>query len=256
VPSLSHFLDPTLLALLALGTGLGLSSRDALHDVRRRVRVGAALAWGAWFVVWLLASPWFASLCARRLEPAPTDLAAALAGSDPARRVMVVLSGGLKPRGPDGSLLERLYGNSTERIVAAARVYREHGFGHVIVTGASLDDGPRTDMAEAMAQMLVALGVPRDRIHLEPEALDTKQNAIFSARLIRELPVDRIVVVTSALHMPRAVWEFQRAGLTVIAAPVDYEPPPPPGVDAWLPSAGGLVLSHRCVHELLGRLKP
>jgi uncharacterized SAM-binding protein YcdF (DUF218 family) len=103
---------------------------------------------------------------------------------------------------------------------------------------------------------MAALGVPREKILLETESTDTKENALFSAQRLRELQPTRVVVVTSALHMPRAVRWFARAGLQVIPAPVKLDPPPPEGVRGLIPSSPALFRSDRVLHELFGRLEP
>ncbi len=65
----------------------------------------------------------------------------------------------------------------------------------------------------------------------------------------------RVVLVTEAYHMWRSAQAFESAGLRVIPAPVAFSGSS--GADlstAWLPSAQGLSLSWRSLHELVGVL--
>jgi uncharacterized SAM-binding protein YcdF (DUF218 family) len=89
---------------------------------------------------------------------------------------------------------------------------------------------------------------------VEGQSRDTRDNAGLSAPMLAAAQVDTIVLVTSAMHMPRAAALFRSRGLTVIPAPVtDYSPAD--GVyTRWLPSAGGLDDSRNAVYELLGGL--
>ena len=105
-----------------------------------------------------------------------------------------------------------------------------------------------------MAEFLQALGVPRSAIWLERRSRNTAGNAQFVARWAATLPErPRILLVTSALHMPRALLEFRAAGLDVVPAPTDYEARGvPPGILAYLPDAAALEGSSRAFKELVG----
>ncbi len=107
-----------------------------------------------------------------------------------------------------------------------------------------------------MADFLAALGLPPSAILLERSSRDTNGNARYVARWATTLPKPpRILLVTSALHMPRALAEFQAAGLDVIPAPADYEARTlPPGVLRFLPDADMLSASSRAFTEVVGWL--
>ena len=80
--------------------------------------------------------------------------------------------------------------------------------------------------AAGAAQLLTALGVPRERLILEAKARDTYENAVFLKEELGKLgllgPGTRWVLITSAYHMPRAMAAFRAAGFDVEAWPVDY----------------------------------
>lgn len=111
-------------------------------------------------------------------------------------------------------------------------------------------DGTYT-LADAMATALREdFGVPVKWV--ERRSRDTAENAAFSAQLLRKDGVTRIVLVSDAMHMPRAKAVFERAGLEVIAAPTMFFGKQAYSVHAWLPSAEGMRRSWYAVYELLG----
>ena len=105
-----------------------------------------------------------------------------------------------------------------------------------------------------MGEFLAALGVPHSAILLEGNSRDTNGNARYVARWAATLPErPRILLVTSALHMPRALLEFKAAGLDVVPAPTDYEARTlPPGILRFLPDADMLSASSRAFTEVVG----
>ena len=112
--------------------------------------------------------------------------------------------------------------------------------------------------AEAMAVVLRALGVPASALRLEGRSRNTRENAQLSLALARQVGAKRVLLVTSALHMPRALAVFQGvfagSGVTMIPAATDAEAlgDEPRGWAAWLPDAKSLEWSSRSVKEVLG----
>src|SRR5262249_29681125 len=97
------------------------------------------------------------------------------------------------------------------------------------------------------------LGVPRDRIIVESKSRNTAENAAFAKQLAMPQPGERWLLVTSAIHMPRAVGAFRKVGFAVDAYPVDYQTASPQGL--WTLSAslmGGIGMMDRAVHEWTG----
>lgn len=253
----ARLVDPLFLVLVVSLVAV-IALRRGLRGARPRARRAAALAAIAWALLWVAGTPVAAATLTRALEVPADDpaLAGSLRDVDPARVAMVVLGGGMRSGPPSAPPLERLHGGSLPRAMGAARIWKEHRCGTVVVTGAS-GTPVRDDMAVGMRDLMVALGVPSDVILLEPDAIHTRQNAERSLALLRARGTfDRIVVVTSALHMRRSLAEFRRAGVEAVPAPVDHLGYAPAGVIGWVPSSGGLWLTSKAVHEVLGRLKP
>lgn len=105
------------------------------------------------------------------------------------------------------------------RSVYAVRAFRSGGFRRVVISGGKLGYPQSPSVARAMADFIVAGGVPREAITLEERSLSTHENALYTAELIRDWPGTK-VLLTSDCHIRRARRAFARAGITVIPAPV------------------------------------
>jgi uncharacterized SAM-binding protein YcdF (DUF218 family) len=111
-----------------------------------------------------------------------------------------------------------------ERITAAADLARRFPEARLILSGGASHvflSEPVTESAIA-ADVLIGLGVPRQRIELEERSRNTCENAIESILVAKPRPGEAWLLVTSASHMPRAVACFRAAGFSVIPYPVDY----------------------------------
>ena len=89
---------------------------------------------------------------------------------------------------------------------------------------------------------------------LEERSRNTSQNAVFTADILARRGIDRILLVTSAIHMPRSKALFEAQGLEVIPAATDHEVQAIPGWRNWLPSTDALDGSSRAIKEIVGRL--
>jgi uncharacterized SAM-binding protein YcdF (DUF218 family) len=140
------------------------------------------------------------------------------------------------------------------RTDTAARLYDAGRAPLIIVSGAALDGG-RSE-ATVMASALERDGVPAAAIVQENHSLTTHQNAVYTAQILRARGIRSFLLVTSALHMPRAMASFQRQGLTPIAAasPPQIVVPDEPDFSFWLPDLRTLNASRSIVKEYLGML--
>ncbi len=134
--------------------------------------------------------------------------------------VIVMLYGGFRGGGNPFSASERLAPGTLERAAAVFKLYKNTGLHLVISGGAPFSAEPE---AEAAAAYLEELGVPADRIIPEKASRDTYENAAFTFRICRERGFKRVILVTSAYHMPRAVLLFKKTGFgPVTPFPVAY----------------------------------
>lgn len=97
----------------------------------------------------------------------------------------------------------------------AALYYRQARYSQIVLSG-----GPPGDSSAALAlrQFLLVQGVPEEVIRLEGASRNTRENALFTAELLRNTP-GRKLLLTSDYHMYRAARAFERAGLEVATLP-------------------------------------
>jgi len=175
-----------------------------------------------------------------------------VASSAPQAQAVVLLGGGIRPAGLDGSAANM--GAAADRMWMAAELMRAGKAPVVVLSGGSNPTESATSEAQAMQQVLLALGVPQAAMRLEERSRNTRQNASETAALLLPQGQRRILLVTSALHMRRAVRLFQAQGFDVIPAPTDHE-----GrlrllwQDAW-PEADALEGSARAIKEVVAEL--
>lgn len=135
----------------------------------------------------------------------------------------IVLLGGIGDEVVASETGQPAYNDNVERLTAAHRLLAEGRARYVIVTGA-VERPERAEWGEAkvLARQLEAWGIDRGRILLEEQARNTHENAIHSERIARERGFDKVLVITSAFHMPRAEECFAAVGMKVDTFVVDY----------------------------------
>ncbi len=243
-----RFLDPLVLICVALGVVLYLAFRDGPPRTAagRRGRVAAWVVWGA---LWGLSTPYVANTLTVWTETRGPDLRVALAGLDHEKVALVVLAGGIRTYDQSSPPRERLDASSTQRVLTASRLWKQQRFGLVVLTGSPAAE------TEGMRDLMTTLGVPNDRIVGEDRSLNTRENAAYSATILREKGAETVVVVTSATHLRRAVKDFAAVGLTVIPAAAEVIGKARTGIDSFLPSAFSVAQTHVCLHELFGYVR-
>ncbi len=170
-------------------------------------------------------------------EAGPFDAVAVLGGG-----LQVVPGGGIElgPQGERVALGARLFlAGRTPLLVATGPVVRRAGEGYSV--------------AEATCRYWGSLGVPEEATVALTGPSCTKEEIAALARLVRKRGWRRIGLVTSAVHMPRAMRLAHRAALPATPLPADHL-----GAGdrfrlrSIVPSADGLAVSRAVWWELLG----
>ncbi len=89
------------------------------------------------------------------------------------------------------------------RLEAAGNAYEEHPV-PIVVCGAQGPDEPMPE-AEAMRNYLVQRGIPEDAILMDGESFNTRQNLENAKKLLADYPAERVLIVSSDYHVPRAM---------------------------------------------------
>jgi uncharacterized SAM-binding protein YcdF (DUF218 family) len=119
---------------------------------------------------------------------------------------VVVLGAAMAAPGVPGPALRR-------RLEHGVAVFLARDAAHLLVSGGVV--GPPPAEAHVMRDLALARGVAAERIIVEDMARNTFENAVYSGRIMRERGWRRVVVVTDAFHLPRALYVFRRLGLEV-----------------------------------------
>ncbi|SFN10764.1 YdcF family protein [Dokdonella immobilis] len=167
--------------------------------------------------------------------------------SPPLPSTIVVLSGGISREPRDAGDFAALGEYSLRRLFAAVDRFEAHSDGRLVISGGEGQYGiAESALMGALAQRL---GVPSGAISLETASRSTWQNAQF----VRALAIpQRIGLVTSALHLPRAIYAFEQTGFEVCAWPADSRYAGPNSIGYYLPSSSALDKSDAAIHEMVG----
>jgi len=137
------------------------------------------------------------------------------------------------------------------RLRAAAYLQRQTHLPLLVTGGAP--DGQGESEAVLMARSLKDdFGV--EARWVESNSINTNQNAILSAQLLRKENIQQILLVTDAIHMPRARWAFEHVGLLVVPVPSHFVASRDFHLASFIPNAQSLKNSHYAIHEWLGLL--
>jgi uncharacterized SAM-binding protein YcdF (DUF218 family) len=173
----------------------------------------------------------------------------------PSGRVAVIVlgAGGFTARDWDNASYSVVGTISAERVREAARVYDLVDPEWVIASGGRLEsDEPDSPTGIAMRQALIDQGVVADRILLMTEARNTYEEATALKPLLRRIGADYAVLVTSSVHMRRAMGTFKAGGVSVIPAIARNTSLDSDWSDWWLPSESGLQEAGAIAHEYVG----
>lgn len=167
--------------------------------------------------LWLASTPLFASFALRTLEQKYPLLAIA---ETPSADVAIVLGGGVRPPNVDNPYPD--LAEAADRILHTIRLWRAGKVKMILVTGGSVAlRSNMTSEADAMNQILITLGVKRDVILIESVSRNTHENAVNSKTIWDQQGFTSGLLITSALHMPRALNVFAAQKLTLKPVPID-----------------------------------
>ncbi|MBS1626690.1 MAG: YdcF family protein [Bacteroidetes bacterium] len=114
-------------------------------------------------------------------------------------------------------------GASGDRFIQTAQLYHQGIVQKIVVTGGSGSLLNNIDEAQGIKQELLKTGIPDSVILLERKARNTYENAIYSKQILDSVHLQApYVLVTSAMHMPRAKKSFDKAKIPVIIYPSDF----------------------------------
>lgn len=166
---------------------------------------------------------------------------------------IIVLGGALQP---DLSIVwdQPHLNDQAERLVAFAALALEHPTLRLVYAGGPASGEGDVTEAEVARRLLASLGLDTSRILFEDRSRNTHENAIHTADRLQPDDSQTWLLVTTAMHMPRAVGAFRAAGFRVLAYPVDYRSSGEPGLSLLPSLTTNLERLDYAAHEWLGLL--
>jgi uncharacterized SAM-binding protein YcdF (DUF218 family) len=238
-------LYPTSLVLLLLLGSVLLRKRE----VGRRVCFWLAVA-----LLLLCGNGWVVGALTKRLEwqylpPNPV----------PQADCILILSGGTLSRIPPRPTVEVT--DAGDRVLYGAYLYRQGKSTNIICTGGLANAATgQPAYADDMAELLENIGVPTDAIIRENKAGNTREHALCLGTVLQDHHFKRVLLVTSAMHMPRSIGVFRRLCpfIEVIPAPTDFHVTKRMSIPwyqqlvAFIPTPQHLSEFSDAMHEYLG----
>ncbi len=217
------------------------------------------LIWSGLAVLWLSSTPLISNLAIRATEGrAERGLAADASEAD----AIVVLSEGRAVAPGKAAVSEW---NDADRFFGGVELFKAVKSPLLVFTGGASPWEPSAEPeGDVLAGYAKAMGVPEGQIVKTPPVMNTAEEAQAVATLLRSRlsgPAwrggpPRVLLVTSAFHMPRARRLFERAGVSVIPFPVDFKVSAGgalSGLD-FLPTGAALRQTEMAMREGYGRL--
>jgi uncharacterized SAM-binding protein YcdF (DUF218 family) len=156
------------------------------------------------------------------LQPFERPFPSSIDPSNDAQAIVVLASGIQYPTVP-GLPVARLGSDTHERCQYGAYLHKHWRPLPVLVSGRGNQPGPNAPpYAILMKDALVMEGVPQALIWSETGSHTTHEDAVYSAEILRQKGIKKIVLVTDAYHMWRAELSFRKQGLKVVPAACGY----------------------------------
>jgi len=236
----SFFLPPGIFVVLLLWLSLWLKKRE--RNASKLLSIVATF-------IYLLSTPYVGNLFLWSLEnkycPPST-----IEGD-----VILMLGGGAIPNTPDIEGKGHLYGSGANRLLTTARLYQKTKL-PIILSGGQVfaDSGFEAVIAK---RQLIDLGVPENKIVLEPTSRNTSESAQNVKKVLQSFHFKRPILVTSAFHMERSVRTFSKNNIDVIPFPTDYKNSSYPSLSFYnvIPSTGGQNSVGMALHEYFGMVR-
>ncbi len=165
---------------------------------------------------------------------------------------IVVLSSGAFNR-------HTLGGDTFNRLFEGFKLYKEYRVPLIVSGGRAVST---FSLAKAMKNVLVSIGVDKRYVITEDKSDDTYQNALYVLKICQKKDFSRIILVTSAYHMPRAMLLFNRIkyidktgnfkNIKIIPYPADFKTDMHYNTYSYFPQLGYLSISSEALHEYVG----
>lgn len=215
-----------------------------IRDNRRFVKLSLVFVWIIFFIG---STGWFSTILSKQFErqyPVVTTV-------NPDIHWVVVLGGGVLT-GVEAPANFRLTQGSIYRLLEGVRLYRQLPKATLLLSGGDKKHPVTQSTAASMGQLTALFQIPKASIVLEPFSINTAQEAVTIKKHVGSEP---FYLVTSAIHLPRAMALCHKQGLHPVAAPANYRYPDEDTnnwISHFLVKPSHWVFIQNLWHEVLG----
>ena len=194
----------------------------------------------------IMTNGWFVNQCYLAYETPQTNLKKPY-------QWCIILGGGMMRSGEGYRT-----GETADRFVQPLLLYKKGLVKKLLITGGNvnikglkIDD---TQESNKVKEVLIAMGVAEKDIYLEENARNTHENATYTKKMLAPYLAEEMVLVTSAMHMPRAKACYIREGIKVVVYPADImKKDTPSGIlDLVIPQERNLSKFAELIREMAG----
>ncbi|MFM1934044.1 MAG: hypothetical protein RL360_924 [Bacteroidota bacterium] len=194
----------------------------------------------------LMTNGWFVNQCYLAYETPQTSLKKPY-------QWCIILGGGMMRSGEGYRT-----GETADRFVQPLLLYKKGLVKKLLITGGNvnikglkIDD---TQESKKVKEVLIAMGVAKKDIYLEENARNTHENATYTKKMLAPYLADEMVLVTSAMHMPRAKACYIKEGIKVVVYPADIKKKDTPSgiLDLVIPQERNLSKFAELIREMAG----
>ena len=194
----------------------------------------------------VMTNGWFVNQCYLAYETPQTSLKKPY-------QWCIILGGGMMRSGEGFRT-----GETADRFVQPLLLYKKGLVKKLLITGGNVnikglkkDD---TQESKKVKEVLIAMGVAEKDIYLEENARNTHENATYTRQVLKPYLAEEMVLVTSAMHMPRAKACYSKEGIKVIVYPADIKKKDTPSgiLDLVIPQERNLSKFAELIREMAG----
>lgn len=172
----------------------------------------------------------------------------------------IVLGGGMIR--PNDDITNKInVGETADRFIQPILLYKSGKIKKILITGGNtsigklkVDKGHET---KDVKQLMIDMGVNSKDIFMETKARNTRENAIYSAQVLKNyIQNEEVLLITSAMHMPRSIRCYKKVGFKVKAYPVDKKGNRNDSglLNIITPSESNLAKASQLIREVFGLL--
>ena len=150
------------------------------------------------------------------------------------------------------------YHGTIDRLLQAVDLYEKGKIKKILITGGSASlIYKKFKEANLMDSLLRIIKIPDSVVLIDTLAQNTHQNAVYSKKILEKYPhLTKYLLITSSMHMRRAIRCYEKVGLHVTPYPANLiNPHRRLNIDyLFIPHAANFLIWDGTLHEILGYL--